>query len=64
MHIFFKIRNNMRHLVNKKTKIEVQLNSHSQVVEEGDVNGDIPNKPASKIPKQVVEMFEGDCPDT
>ena len=32
---FFKIRNNMRHLVNKKTKMEQQLNSHSQVVEEG-----------------------------
>ena len=27
--ICFKIRNNMRHLVNKKTKVERQLNSHS-----------------------------------
>ena len=62
--ICFKIRNNMRHLVNKKTKVERQLNSHSDVVEEGDADGELPEETAFKISEQLVEMFEGDCPET
>ena len=54
----------MRHLVNKKTTVERQLNSHSQVVEEGDANGDLPEDTVLKISEQLVEMFEGDCPET